>query len=411
MIAAKGASASGAGGLARQSSPSDAARSMPRHDAPASSEHPSRGAALVANEAASAVPAQVHPLERSALPKNLFLKELLREKRRSDRSLSPLSIVVYQIDDKIAAKPRDIARLLELLDGAKRETDILGHAGNDLIAVLCPYTDEQGIKGFTRKIDSQMSELPFAAICATYPDQVFDSIASGAPTRPELATILDAPVAYSQSDGYALKRSLDLAGAIVALVLCAPLMLIAALMVATTSRGPIIFKQQRLGKGGKPFTFYKFRSMVTNADDSVHREFVANLIKAKETDARPGESGSAPYKLENDPRVTRVGRFLRKTSIDELPQLFSVLKGDMTLVGPRPPIPYETSLYQPWHLRRLVTVKPGITGLWQVAGRSSVSFNEMVRMDLRYIRDCSLTLDLKILFKTLAVVVGGKGAV
>lgn len=357
------------------------------------------------------MPAQVHQLERSALPKNLFLKELHREKRRSDRSLSPLSIVVYPIDDKKATKPRDLASLLELLDGAKRETDILGHAGNDLIAVLCPYTDEQGIKEFARKIDAQMSELPFEAICATYPDQVFDTIASIVPARPELARILDAPVAHAQSDGYALKRSLDLAGAIVALVLCAPLMLIAAVMVATTSRGPIIFKQQRLGQGGKPFTFYKFRSMVTNADDSVHREFVANLINAKEADAQSAEGGSAPYKLDNDPRVTRVGRFLRKTSIDELPQLFSVLKGDMTLVGPRPPIPYETALYQPWHLRRLVSVKPGITGLWQVAGRSSVTFNEMVRMDLRYIRDCSLMLDLEILLKTLVVVVTGKGAV
>lgn len=355
--------------------------------------------------------ARVHSLERSALPRNLFLKELHREKRRSDRSLSSLSIVVYQIDDKKATKPRDVARLLELLDGAKRETDILGHAGNDLIAVLCPYTDEQGIKEFTRKIDSQIPELPFEAVFATYPDQMFDTIASIVPARPGLATILDAPVAHAQSDGYALKRSLDLVGAIVAMVLCAPLMLIAAVMVATTSRGPVIFKQQRLGKGGKPFTFYKFRSMVTNADDSVHREFVANLINAKETDAKPTDGGSTPYKLENDPRVTRVGRFLRRTSIDELPQLFSVLKGDMALVGPRPPIPYETSLYQPWHLRRLVTVKPGITGLWQVAGRSSVSFNEMVRMDLRYIRDCSLTLDLKILFKTLVVVVSGKGAV
>jgi lipopolysaccharide/colanic/teichoic acid biosynthesis glycosyltransferase len=188
-------------------------------------------------------------------------------------------------------------------------------------------------------------------------------------------------------------------------------MLVVAAAIAVTSHGPVIFKQTRLGRGGVPFTFYKFRSMVMNVDDGIHREFVASLIKGGPAEGAAAEGKPAPYKLQSDPRVTRIGRFIRKTSIDELPQFFNVLKGEMSLVGPRPPIPYEAVHYQSWHLRRILTIKPGITGLWQVEGRSKVTFNEMVRIDLRYIRECSLALDLKILLKNVFVVVYCDGAV
>jgi lipopolysaccharide/colanic/teichoic acid biosynthesis glycosyltransferase len=165
-----------------------------------------------------------------------------------------------------------------------------------------------------------------------------------------------------------------------------------------------------LGKGGVPFVFYKFRSMVTNGDDSIHRAFVANLIKGEDEANAKAEEGAPVYKIKADPRVTRIGRFIRKTSIDELPQFFNVLKGEMSLVGPRPPIPYEAANYQPWHLRRILAANPGLTGLWQVEGRSRVSFNDMVRMDLRYIRESSLSLDIKILLKTVLVVLRCDGA-
>lgn len=409
MISGKGTTSSSLADIASQSASSDRVRLDAELDCPARARRQHRVVSSAADGAAPAGFAQLRPLEPSALVKNLFLKELHREMRRSDRSLSPLSLVVYQIDETVAS-PRFLARLLEVLDGAKRETDIVGHAGNNLIAVLCPDTDEQGVKGFKRKIDARMFELPFTAICATYPDELFDSVATGVPTRPELSTLLHTASTRARSDGYALKRSLDIVGATAALVLFGPVMLLTAAAIAATSRGPIIFRQPRLGKGGRPFTFYKFRSMETNADDRVHREFVANLINAKQSGERHDERGSAPYKLGNDLRITRVGKFIRKTSIDELPQLFSVLKGDMTLVGPRPPIPYEIAHYQPWHLRRILSIKPGITGLWQVAGRSRVTFNEMVRMDLRYIRDCSLILDLNILVKTFVAVILCKGA-
>jgi lipopolysaccharide/colanic/teichoic acid biosynthesis glycosyltransferase len=180
--------------------------------------------------------------------------------------------------------------------------------------------------------------------------------------------------------------------------------------VAATSPGPVIFRQVRVGKRGVPFIFYKFRSMYCTADDRVHREYVAKLINGDLDEINQGEPAKPLYKMQDDPRITRIGRLLRKTSMDELPQLFNVLKGDMSLVGPRPPLPYEAEKYQSWHLRRVLEIKPGITGLWQVNGRSKTSFDDMVRLDLRYLRTCSLPLDVAILLKTVKVVLQGHGA-
>ena len=144
--------------------------------------------------------------------------------------------------------------------------------------------------------------------------------------------------------------------------------------------------------------------MATNADDRVHREYVINLINGKHDEINQGDAEKPRYKLKADPRVTPIGRIIRKTSIDELPQLYNVLKGDMSLVGPRPPIPYEAEKYQSWHLRRVLEGRPGITGLWQVEGRNRVSFDDMVRLDLRYTRTWSLWLDLTILARTVGAV-------
>ena len=344
------------------------------------------------------------------LPLNDFLKNLHREKRRSERSGSALSLVLYQANDQTAQDSHHADRLLELLHSAKRETDLLGHLGDGMIAVLCADTGERGITSFMRKVDARAGTLPFSAVASTYPDDLVEQLAKGARTQPAFQPFLVAGESHQGDRAYSLKRCLDFAGALVAICLLGPLMLVAAAVIALTSRGPIIFKQTRLGKGGIPFTFYKFRSMVLNGDDGAHREFVASLIKGDPAQGTEPADKPAPYKLQADPRVTPIGRFIRKTSIDELPQLFNVLNGDMSLVGPRPPIPYEAAHYQPWHLRRIQTVNPGITGVWQVEGRSKVTFNDMVRMDIRYIRDCSLAMDLKILFKTILVVVRGDGA-
>ena len=207
-----------------------------------------------------------------------------------------------------------------------------------------------------------------------------------------------------------IKRSIDIMGALVGIIVFSPVMLVIAIMIKITSRGPVLFRQERMEFLGKKFTFLKFRSMYTGCSEERHRKYVTNLIENNIKTTRQGDECKLMYKMNDDPRITPFGKFLRKSSLDELPQLINVLKGEMSLVGPRPPIPYEVEKYENWHLRRVLEVKPGITGLWQVKGRSSTTFNEMVRMDIAYVNNFSLWLDLKILFKTLWVVITGKGA-
>lgn len=190
----------------------------------------------------------------------------------------------------------------------------------------------------------------------------------------------------------ATQRLFDLVGAVAGLVLASPLMILAALALRLDSPGPVLFRQTRIGRGGRPFQMLKFRSMVPGADPEPHRDHIRRLLTGR-------RSGRPWAKLEPDPRATRVGRLLRATSLDELPQLFNVVRGEMSLVGPRPALPYELDLWQPWHYGRLA-VPPGITGLWQVEARGRADFDEMIRLDLEYIRRRSLWLDLVILFRT-----------
>ncbi len=201
------------------------------------------------------------------------------------------------------------------------------------------------------------------------------------------------------------KRAIDVIACGAIMIVGAPLFLIIAALIKLTSRGPIFFRQVRLGRDGEPFTFYKFRTMRHNNDDSVHRSFSRDFIKGQ----AEGADEHGVFKMVRDPRVTSVGRFLRRTSLDELPQFWNVIRGEMSLVGPRPPISYEIEHYEDWHKDRL-RVKPGLTGLWQVSGRSQVPFDEMVKLDLYYISQWSVALDLKIIWKTIPVMVKGDGA-
>ncbi len=202
-----------------------------------------------------------------------------------------------------------------------------------------------------------------------------------------------------------VKRAMDLFFSALVLVGGAPLFLFLALAVKCSSRGPVFFRQTRLGKNGIPFTFYKFRTMHHNNDESVHRSFAQSFINGK----MESHQGGRVFKMISDPRVTRIGTFLRQSSLDELPQFWNILKGEMSLVGPRPPIHYELDHYQDWHKDRL-KAKPGLTGLWQVSGRSRVPFDEMVMLDLHYITHWSLAMDLRIIFKTIPVLLKGDGA-
>jgi lipopolysaccharide/colanic/teichoic acid biosynthesis glycosyltransferase len=199
----------------------------------------------------------------------------------------------------------------------------------------------------------------------------------------------------------AIKRGLDIAGSAALLVAVAPVLAVIAALVRASSPGAVLFRQVRIGHMARPFTMLKFRTMHSGAHSALHREFVSSFIRAEEVRV---------FKLTDDPRVTRVGRFLRATSLDELPQLWNVLRGDMSLVGPRPPLPYELEQYASWHRRRVLEARPGITGLWQVVGRSRTTFEEMVRLDLRYARGRSLWSDVRLLLATPAAVISGKGA-
>jgi len=183
------------------------------------------------------------------------------------------------------------------------------------------------------------------------------------------------------------------------------LFLLIATAIKLGSKGPVLFRQERIGHLGRPFMFLKFRSMGVSTESTIHREFVRKLINGNLDVPQNGI-----FKIQNDPRVTRVGRILRKTSLDELPQFWNVLIGEMSLVGPRPPLPYEVEVYDIWHRRRVLEAKPGITGLWQVTGRSRTCFNDMVRLDLHYTQSSSLWLDLKILLQTPQAVLDGDGA-
>jgi lipopolysaccharide/colanic/teichoic acid biosynthesis glycosyltransferase len=223
-----------------------------------------------------------------------------------------------------------------------------------------------------------------------------------------LAHVEIPPIELGYSGWYrASKRGFDLLVASLLIVCLLPLFIVCAFLVWRSSPGPIIFRQPRVGVRGREFMFLKFRSMRVNADAAPHREYVAKFING-EAEQQTAGNGSM-FKLVEDPRVTRAGSFLRRTSLDELPQLFNVVRGNMSLVGPRPPIPYELEHYRPEHYRRLA-VKPGITGLWQVSGRSHTTFEEMIALDIEYIRRASLLTDLRLLLRTIPVVLAQHGA-
>jgi exopolysaccharide biosynthesis polyprenyl glycosylphosphotransferase len=217
------------------------------------------------------------------------------------------------------------------------------------------------------------------------------------------------PVDTSRIGGWQgrFKRAFDLLVGAFALALTSPFFLLLAILIRRSGPGPVFFVQERIGRDGRPFRFYKFRTMRHHSDDAIHRQFAAMFINGDSAGCRATKDGKV-YKLTDDPRVTCVGKWLRKTSLDELPQLINIVRGEMSFVGPRPPIAYELEHYQPWHRERL-KVTPGLTGLWQVSGRSNVPFDEMVRLDLHYINNWSLSMDLRILARTLPVVLQGTG--
>ena len=221
-----------------------------------------------------------------------------------------------------------------------------------------------------------------------------------------------------------LKRIFDIFFSVIVLILLSPLFFLIAIGIKLDSKGPVFFSQQRVGSKERcsqgnlvydlyTFSVYKFRTMHVNSSRDIHRQFFEAYIRNDHSTMKQlkknGQRDGASFKLDDDPRVTRFGKFLRKTSLDELPQFWNILKNDMSLVGPRPPIPYEVELYQEWHCERL-QAKPGLTGLWQVEARSAVEFDDMVKLDIEYIRKRSFFMDMLIVVKTPFAVLSGKGA-
>jgi exopolysaccharide biosynthesis polyprenyl glycosylphosphotransferase len=346
---------------------------------------------------------------------SLFKRLLLLERRRSERAGTRFALMLVDMEElgpKLGVEGME--RLGQAIGTTMRETDITGWYNNaSVLGIIlttlngaCRQELESVVVERTRTALSQHSRSSEAQhiwiSCHIFPD---DESTGGLGKKAERSfTVQEGPENARARQSNTAKRVMDVSGSAIALLLLSPLLLSIAVLIKLTSRGPVLFKQTRVGQDGMQFTFLKFRSMYVNNDPTIHQEYIRKLI-AQELDSSEGT-----YKIKNDPRVTRLGRFLRKSSLDELPQFFNVLRGEMSLVGPRPSIPYEFENYSLWHRRRIMDAKPGLTGIWQVAGRSRTTFDEMVRMDLRYIRQQSLWLDVKILFKTPLAVLRGDGA-
>jgi len=358
-------------------------------------------------------------LEREIFGQHQFLRILTLERKRTERSRRCFVLMLVKSETLFRGPHKTSAfdKILCALSSSTRETDVTGwYKQGSIIGVIFTELGEAGqqaaasalLKKVTNALAgtlelAQMNELSVSF--HVYPE---DSSEDG-PSNPVNSVLYpDLDGRSSTKKYHHLKRSIDIIGSLGGLIFFLPLFAVIAAAVKLTSKGPVLFRQQRLGQYGKSFTFLKFRSMHVQNDHTIHKEYVKRFIAKELGNGHGGEHGKPTvYKLTRDPRITSIGRFLRKTSLDELPQFINVLLGDMSLVGPRPPLPYEFAAYDIWHRRRLLAVRPGITGLWQVEGRSRVTFDEMVRLDLRYAETASFWLDMKILLQTPAAVVNG----
>ncbi len=359
--------------------------------------------------------------ERVVLNPEAFRRMISLERKRSERSRKPFVLLLLDMGDRPSDKNGKIlGKISTVLSASTRDTDVTGWYANDCVvgvmftelaaddSAAIPSTIIARVTDTLRKnlALEQFSRLRISF--HVFPEQWDHEDHTGS-TNPTLY-----PDLSQREDGRklfrVLKRLMDMVGSALAILFLMPAFLAIACSVKATSKGPIFFRQRRIGQHGKSFVFLKFRSMFVNNDAAIHKAYVQKLIAGKADKQTSNGSGEGVYKLTRDPRITRVGSFLRKTSLDELPQFINVLKGEMSLVGPRPPVPYEVEAYDIWHRRRLLEAKPGITGLWQVSGRSRVKFDDMVRLDLHYARTWSPWTDVKILWRTPGAVVLGSGA-
>jgi exopolysaccharide biosynthesis polyprenyl glycosylphosphotransferase len=357
----------------------------------------------------------------NCLKEEVFHAMLALERRRVERSRKPFVLIL--LDAQALFKNGNSSKLSEQLKSAlfaaSRETDLAGWYKQDRILAIIftevslseknPITQvllTKVVKALHEHVDRQFASK-VVITAHLFPESLSqdgpDTAADGKlyPDLKGRGSRKRAPLI--------VKRAIDVVGSSILLIVLSPIFAAIAVAIKFTSEGPVFFGQERLGQFGSRFKCFKFRTMYINNDPNIHREYIGRFIAGKAGDKRT-EEGAVVYKITNDPRVTPVGRFLRKLSFDEFPQFWNVLRGDMSLVGPRPPVPYEFKVYDIWHRRRVLEVKPGVTGLWQVSGRSRTSFDDMVRLDLRYSQSWSLWLDIKILAATPRAVFTGDGA-
>ncbi len=346
---------------------------------------------------------------------------LYLERRRAERADKRFVLILVDVKKALDGSHRE--RTLQSLSNAlcegTRETDIIGwYLDGSLMGVLGTELGRASTQSVQEKFVSKLRTAfeKFVGLEKTSTITVsfhFFPEEYGKEDTDHSANIALYPELQKRENGrrtsLAVKRCIDIIGSALALIVFSPLFALISLGIKLGSKGPVLFKQERLGQYGKPFTVLKFRSMRTDCDVKIHQQYVEQFI-AGQVEGKTADGAQPVFKIQKDPRVTPIGRFIRKTSLDEFPQFWNVLRGDMSLVGPRPPIAYEFKAYEVWHRRRVLEIKPGITGLWQVEGRSRTRFDDMVRLDLKYARGWSVWLDLKILAQTPGAVIQGEGA-
>jgi lipopolysaccharide/colanic/teichoic acid biosynthesis glycosyltransferase len=361
------------------------------------------------------------PVSNEVMTAEVFQRMVALERKRSERTQRPFVLLLMDTGRNLPNERngRILLDILSALQFATRETDVMGWYEPDAVVgvMFTEITLDNNLILSTilsrisdvlrdRLTTEQFSQIKFSF--HVFPEE-WDLHHPDRPSNPILYPDLHQRNGRNWASR-GIKRLMDVVGSLFLLTMLSPVFFLIAAAIKLTSRGPILFRQQRIGEHGTPFTFLKFRSMYVNNDASKHKEYVRQLIAGQAAKHPTNGNGDGVFKLTNDPRITSVGNFLRRTSLDELPQFLNVLRGEMSLVGPRPPVPYEVEAYATWHRRRLLEARPGITGLWQVEGRSRVGFDDMVRLDLRYARHSSPWLDLKILWQTPRAVIAGDGA-
>jgi lipopolysaccharide/colanic/teichoic acid biosynthesis glycosyltransferase len=348
-----------------------------------------------------------------------FTRCLRLERKRSERSRKPFILVLMDIQalgEVNGNSERLVHEVVSALASFIRETDLSGwYRQGSILGTMftelgesarIPAAIDSIVPKIASALERRLGREKSSKVTISY--HVFPEDLSEQRPGPGIDTRLYPDIQlrdkanWLQSSG---KRLVDLVLSSLALLVLSPLLLLIGIAVKFSSKGPILYRQKRIGQFGKQFTFLKFRSMQLSNTATIHKQYVTKLITG-----RLGVPDNGVFKIQNDPRVTSVGRFLRKTSLDELPQLWNVMMGEMSLVGPRPPLAYEVEVYDIWHRNRVLEAKPGITGLWQVSGRSRTCFDDMVRMDLHYTKSSSLWLDLQILLRTPLAVIAGDGA-